>query len=53
MKKLVPIIDIPYDKIAPRVIVCGDPKRAENAVPPQVPVVENDGFLYVVFGACQ
>jgi len=30
MEKLVPIIDIPYDKINPRVIVCGDPKRAEK-----------------------
>lgn len=30
MEKLIPIIDIPYDKIAPRVIVCGDPKRAEK-----------------------
>lgn len=30
MEKIVPIIDIPYDKIAPRVIVCGDPERAEK-----------------------
>lgn len=30
MEKLIPIIDIPYNKIAPRVIVCGDPKRAER-----------------------
>lgn len=30
MEKLVPIIDIPYDAIAPRVIVCGDPNRAEK-----------------------
>lgn len=29
MEKVVPIIDIPYDKIAPRVLVCGDPYRAE------------------------
>ena len=30
MEKIVPIIDIPYGKIAERVIVCGDPKRAER-----------------------
>lgn len=30
MSKVVPIIDIPYDTIAPRVIVCGDPYRAER-----------------------
>ena len=30
MEKIVPIIDIPYGKIADRVIVCGDPKRAER-----------------------
>jgi len=29
-QKLIPIIDIPYDAIAPRVLVCGDPKRAER-----------------------
>ena len=29
-EKIVPIIDIPYDKIAKRVVVCGDPKRAEK-----------------------
>ncbi len=28
--KIVPIIDIPYDTIAERVIVCGDPNRAEK-----------------------
>lgn len=30
MSKVVPIIDIPYNKIAPRVLVCGDPFRAER-----------------------
>lgn len=30
MEKVVPIIDIPYDKISPRVLVCGDPFRAEH-----------------------
>ena len=30
MEKIVPIIDIPYGKIAERVVVCGDPKRAER-----------------------
>lgn len=30
MEKIVPIIDIPYGKIAPRVLVCGDPNRAEK-----------------------
>ncbi len=30
MEKIVPIIDIPYNTIAPRVIVCGDPGRAEK-----------------------
>lgn len=30
MDKIVPIIDIPYNKIAERVIVCGDPRRAEK-----------------------
>lgn len=30
MEKLVPIIDIPYNKIHPRVLTCGDPKRAEK-----------------------
>lgn len=29
-EKVVPIIEIPYDVIAPRVIVCGDPARAEK-----------------------
>ena len=28
--KIIPIIDIPYNSIAPRVIVCGDPARAEK-----------------------
>ena len=30
MEKIVPIIDIPYNKIARRVIACGDPARAEK-----------------------
>lgn len=30
MEKIIPIIDIPYNKIAPRVITCGDPMRAER-----------------------
>ena len=30
MEKVVPIIDIPYNKIAKRVITCGDPERAEK-----------------------
>lgn len=30
MEKIVPIIDIPYNKIAKRVITCGDPARAEK-----------------------
>ena len=30
MEKIVPIIDIPYNKIAERVIACGDPARAEK-----------------------
>lgn len=30
MEKIVPIIDIPYNKIAKRVITCGDPVRAEK-----------------------
>lgn len=30
MEKIVPIIDIPYDAIAPRVIVCGDQNRAQR-----------------------
>lgn len=30
MEKIIPIIDIPYHKISPRVVVCGDPKRAEK-----------------------
>lgn len=30
MDKIIPIIDIPYNTIAPRVIVCGDPARAER-----------------------
>ncbi len=30
MQKVVPIIDIPYNKIHPRVLTCGDPKRAEK-----------------------
>lgn len=30
MEKIVPIIDIPYNKIAKRVITCGDPERAEK-----------------------
>ncbi len=30
MEKVVPIIDIPYNKIAPRVVVCGDQNRAEK-----------------------
>jgi len=29
MEKVIPIIDIPYHSISPRVLVCGDPKRAE------------------------
>ena len=29
-EKIVPIIDIPYNKIAERVVVCGDPNRAEK-----------------------
>lgn len=29
-EKLIPIIDVPYGEIAPRVLVCGDPKRAEK-----------------------
>ena len=29
-EKLIPIIDIPYNSIAPRVIVTGDPYRAEK-----------------------
>lgn len=29
MEKLVPIIDVPYNKIAERVLVCGDPYRAK------------------------
>lgn len=30
MEKIIPIIDIPYNTIAPRVLVCGDPNRAEK-----------------------
>lgn len=30
MGNIVPIIDIPYDRISKRVLVCGDPKRAEK-----------------------
>lgn len=30
MEKIIPIIDIPYHKIAERVIVCGDPARAKR-----------------------
>lgn len=30
MEKVVPIIDLPYNTIAPRVLVCGDPHRAER-----------------------
>lgn len=30
MDKIIPIIDIPYDTIHPRVIVCGDPNRAQK-----------------------
>ncbi len=30
MEKLIPIIDVPYNKIAERVLVCGDPFRAET-----------------------
>ena len=30
MEKIVPIIDIPYNKIAKRVVACGDPARAEK-----------------------
>lgn len=30
MSNVIPIIDIPYDTISPRVIVCGDPGRAER-----------------------
>lgn len=30
MEKIIPIIDIPYNKISKRVITCGDPKRAEK-----------------------
>lgn len=30
MEKIIPIIDIPYHKIAERVVVCGDPARAER-----------------------
>lgn len=29
MADVIPIIDLPYDTIAPRVLVCGDPYRAE------------------------
>ena len=29
-EKIIPIIDLPYDTIAPRVLVCGDPARAEK-----------------------
>ena len=29
MAEVIPIIDLPYDTIAPRVLVCGDPYRAE------------------------
>ena len=29
-EKIVPIIDIPYNKIAERVVVCGDPNGAEK-----------------------
>lgn len=29
-EKVIPIIDVPYGKIAPRVIVCGDPERAKT-----------------------
>lgn len=30
MEKIIPIIDIPYGVISPRVLVCGDPNRAEK-----------------------
>ena len=30
MEKIVPIIDIPYGKIAERVIVCGGPEKGRE-----------------------